>query len=330
MVDLGNLIRRKCKCDMTEDKSNLQRILEAGIFSVTAEIGPPMSADGDLVRNKAQQLKGIADAANVTDNQTAIVRMSSIAASYIALSEGVEPVLQMTCRDRNRIAIQSDLLGAYALGIRNLLCLSGDHQSFGNHPESKNVFDIDSVQLLHALKRMKEEKIFMSGKPSKKPAEFFLGATANPFADPEEMQFIKLHKKIEAGAQFIQTQAIYDIEKFARWMEKVRSANLHKKAYILAGILVNKSLKSVEMTKKVPGMQVPDCFVERMAKASNQQEEGVNIALDLIKDIRKIEGISGIHIMAVGWESIVPTIVERAGLLPRPRIDGLRGSDVNA
>lgn len=305
---------------MTMDKSYLQRILETGIFSVTAEIGPPMSADADFVRKRARELKGIIDAANVTDNQTAIVRMSSIAASCLSLQEGVEPVVQMTCRDRNRIAIQSDLLGAYALGLRNLLCLSGDHQSFGNHPESKNVYDIDSIQLLRALKRMKEEKVFMSGKPTKKPAEFFLGATANPFADPEELQFIRLHKKIEAGAQFIQTQAIYDTEKFAAWMEKVRSAGLHKKAYILAGILVNKSLKSVEMTKKVAGMQVPDVFVDRMKKASNQEEEGINIALDIIKDIRKIEGVSGLHIMAVGWESIVPTIVERAGFLPRPTI----------
>lgn len=315
---------------MTMEKSNLQRILEAGSFSVTAEIGPPMSADGDFVRTRARELDGIIDAANVTDNQTAIVRMSSVAASYLSLQEGIEPVLQMTCRDRNRIAIQSDLLGAYALGIRNLLCLSGDHQSFGNHPESKNVYDIDSIQLLKAMKKLKEEKVFISGKPSKVPPEFFLGATANPFADPEELQFIRLHKKIEAGAQFIQTQAIYDVEKFADWMEKVRKAGFHKKAYFLAGILVNKSLKSIEMTKKVAGMQVPDSYVERMKKASDQQAEGVNIALDLIKEIKGIEGVSGIHIMAVGWESIVPTIVEKAGFLPRPGVDALKGSDVNA
>jgi methylenetetrahydrofolate reductase (NADPH) len=315
---------------MSIEKSNLQRILEAGIFSVSAEIGPPMSADGDFVRKKALNLKGIIDAANVTDNQTAIVRMSSIAASCLSLQEGIEPVVQMTCRDRNRIAIQSDLLGAYALGLRNVLCLSGDHQSFGNHPESKNVYDIDSIQLLNALKRMKEESIFMSGKTTKKPAQFFLGGTANPFADPEELQLIRLHKKIEAGAQFIQTQAVYDLEKFSSWMEKVRSAGLHKKAYILAGILVNKSLKSIEMTKMVAGMEVPDSFLERMREASNQEEEGISIALDLIKGIRKIEGVSGIHIMAVGWESIVPTIVEQAGFLPRPVPEMLKGSEANA
>lgn len=306
---------------MTMEKSRLQKILESGNFSVTAEIGPPMSANAEIVRKSAHEMLGIVDAANVTDNQTAIVRMSSIAASSLINGVGIEPVVQMTCRDRNRIAIQSDLLGAYALGLRNLLCLSGDHQIFGNHPESKNVYDIDSIQLLRALKKMKEEKVFMSGKPTKVPAEFFLGATANPFADPEELQFIRLRKKIEAGAQFIQTQAIYDVDHFAAWMEKVRSAGLHKKAYILAGILANKSLKSLEMTKKVAGMKVPDELIERMRNASSYEEEGVKIALELINRLKSIEGVSGIHIMAVGWESIVPVIVERAGFLPRPKPD---------
>ena len=235
----------------------------------------------------------------------------------------------MTCRDRNRIAIQSDLLGAYAMGLRNVLCLSGDHQSFGNHPQSKNVFDIDSIQLVSALNRMKQEGVFISGKQSKFPPKFFIGATANPFADPEELQLIRLHKKIAAGAQFIQTQSIYDTEKFARWMEKVRAAGLHKKAYILAGILVNKSLKSIEMTKMVAGMDIPDALVERMRGVEDQQAEGVEIALEIIRDIQKIEGISGIHIMAVGWESIVPTVVERAGFLPRPVPEALKGGAEN-
>jgi len=300
------------------DKSLLQRTLEAGHFSVSAEIGPPMSANADLVRNKARELRGLVDGVNITDNQTSIVRMSSIAASFLTLSEGVEPVVQMTCRDRNRIAIQSDLLGAYAMGLRNVLCLSGDHQSFGNHPQSKNVFDIDSIQLVGALYKLKTEGVFISGSPCKAPPDFFIGATANPFADPEELQFIRLKKKINAGAQFIQTQSIYDIEHFKRWMEKVRQAGLHKKSYILAGILVNKSLKSIEMTKLVAGMKVPDFYIERMRDAPNCEEEGVNIALDLIKEIRQIEGVSGLHIMAVNWESIVPTILERAGFLPRP------------
>ncbi len=305
---------------MSDDRSNLQKVLEAGEFSVTAEIGPPMSANAENVREKAKELVGLVDAANVTDNQTAIVRMSSIAASYLSLQEGVDPVVQMTCRDRNRIAMQSDLLGAYAMGLRNLLCLSGDHQSFGNHPQSKNVYDIDSIQLLRAMKTLQEEGIFLGGSKCKTPPKFFLGATANPFADPEELQLIRLEKKINAGARFIQTQAIYDIEKFSRWMEAVRERGLHERAYIQAGILVNKSLKSIQMTQLVAGMEVPDYCVERMQKAEDKQAEGVAMALDSIKELRKIKGVSGIHIMAVGWEEIVPTIVEKAGFLPRPKL----------
>jgi len=240
--------------------------------------------------------------------------MSSIAASCIAQSRGVEAVMQMTCRDRNRIAIQSDLLGAYALGIRNLLCLSGDHQSLGNQPQSKNVYDIDSIQLIKAVADMKNEGVFMSGKKSKNMPKFFIGATANPFADPFELQMIRLRKKIDAGARFIQTQAVYDIGRFEAWMKEVRRLGLHEKAYIQAGILVNKSVKSIEMTRKVSGMQIPDDIVERMRNSDDAEREGVLISLELIDKIRKIEGVRGIHIMAVGWESIVPSIVKEAGL----------------
>ena len=305
---------------MIIEKSNLQKVLEAGHFSVSGEIGPPMSADAEFVRKHAREMAGFVDCANVTDCQTAIVRMSSVAASCLIAQEGVEPVLQMTCRDRNRIAIQSDLLGAYALGIRNLLILSGDHQSFGNHPQSKNVFDVDSIQLIKALHDQLEKGIFMSGRESKCPARFFLGATANPFADPEELQLMRLEKKINAGARFIQTQAIYNVERFESWMEKVRARDLHKKAYILAGIVVNKSLKSIEMTGIVPGMDIPGALIERMRAAEDAPSEGVAIALDLINNIKQIEGISGLHIMAIGWEKIVPDIVEKAGLLPRPLV----------
>jgi methylenetetrahydrofolate reductase (NADPH) len=302
------------------EKSNLQKVLEERKFSVTAEIGPPMSADADNVRNKARELKGIVDAANVTDNQTAIVRMSSIAAASISQGEGIETVVQMTVRDRNRIALQSDLLGAYALGLRNLLILSGDHQSFGNHPQSKNVFDVDSIQFLQAMNRLQEEGVFMGGNKCKNPPRFFLGATINPFADPQDLQLIRLEKKINAGAKFIQTQSIYDIERFAAFMEKVRERGLHKRAFIQAGVLVNKSLKSIQMTQRVAGMSVPDEFVKRFEQAEDKQAEGVAIALELIDKIKKIEGISGIHIMAVGWEEIVPAIVRQAGFLPRPSV----------
>jgi len=305
---------------MGYEKSNLQRVLEAGHFAVTGEVGPPMSADADIVRNKARELVGLVDSVNVTDCQTAIVRMSSVAASCLLLDEGVEPILQMTCRDRNRIAIQSDLLGAHALGIRNLLVLSGDHQRFGNHPQSKNVFDVDSIQLIKALRTQMGEGVFMSGSKTKAPAHFYLGASANPFADPEELQIIRLEKKINAGAQFIQTQAIYNVERFKSWMEKIRARDLHEKAHIIAGIVVNKSLKSIEMTGLVPGMDIPEPLIKRMHDADDKQAEGVAIALDLINEIRHIEGVHGLHIMAIGWEEIVPDILEKAGLLPRPKV----------
>jgi methylenetetrahydrofolate reductase (NADPH) len=301
-----------------DEKTNLQRVLEAGFFSFSAEIGPPMGGSADNVRGKAQKLRGFVDAANVTDNQTAIVRMSSIAASCIAQSEGVEPVVQMTCRDRNRIAIQSDLLGAYALGLRNVLVLSGDHQSFGNHPGSKNVYDIDSIQLLKGLNDLMEKSVFIGGQKMKEPVRFFLGASTNPFADPEELHLIRLEKKIRAGARFVQTQGIYDIGKFKAWMEKVRVLGLHEKAFFLAGVIVNRSVKSIEMTALVPGMDIPEHLIQRMRDSEKKEDEGVAIALDLIGELRCIEGVAGVHVMAIGWESIVPAIAERAGLLPRP------------
>lgn len=294
--------------------SRLQEVFESGSFAVTAEIGPPMSADASHVEKSADALRGVVHAANVTDNQTSIVRMSSISASVLAIRRGLEPIMQMTCRDRNRIAIQSDLLGAYALGARNLLCLSGDHQSLGNQPESKNVYDIDSIQLLKAVADMKKAGIFMNGKTAKNMPKFFLGATANPFADPAELQLIRLRKKIEAGAQFIQTQSVYDIERFEEWMADVRKLGLHERAYIQAGVLVNKSVRSIEMTQRVAGMRIPDTLIERMRASEDAQQEGIAITLELIAKIRRIEGVRGIHIMAVGWESIVPEVVRKAGL----------------
>ena len=227
----------------------------------------------------------------------------------------------MTCRDRNRIAIQSDLLGAWALGLRNLLILSGDHQAFGNDRGAKNVYDVDSIQLIKMLTDLQNEGVFHNGKKAKGVPGFFIGTTSNPFADPAELQLIRLKKKITAGARIVQTQSIYNVEKSEAWMEKVREWGLHKEAYFQAGVLVNKSVRSIEMTQKVPGMDIPDHLVERMRKAEDPKEEGIRIALEIIQRVRKIEGVSGVHIMAVGWEEIVPVIVERAGFLPRPALD---------
>jgi methylenetetrahydrofolate reductase (NADPH) len=302
--------------------SNLEKVLSSGQFAVTAELGPPKSCDPKVVEKKAEILKGFADAVNITDNQTAIVRTSSIAAGAIVARKGLEPVVQMTCRDRNRIAIQSDLLGAAALGMKNLLCLTGDHQSFGNHPQARGVFDLDSIQLIDMVRRMRDEKKFQCGEEMSVEPHFFIGAAANPFADPFEFRVIRLAKKITAGAEFIQTQLIYNVEKFARWMKMVREMGLHEKTYILAGVGPIKSAGAARyMKNKVAGMDVPDEIVERLQAASDSKAEGIKICLDIIEQVRAIEGVAGIHIMAIEWESAVPEIVERAGLLPRPQID---------
>lgn len=303
--------------------SRLKKMFQAGHFVVSGEIGPPKSANGELVQHHAKMLNDYVDGVNLTDNQTAIVRLSSIAAGVHVLQAGGEPIMQMTCRDRNRIGLQSDLLGAYSLGIENVLCLSGDHQSFGNHATGKNVYDIDSIQLIQTVKNMRDEKKFLCGEGIKDhEPNFFIGCVANPFADPFEWRVLRLEKKINAGAEFVQTQCILDMERFERFMEKVRERGLHERAYIVAGLMPMKSGKAASyMQKNVAGMMVSDDLVQRMQKAENPKEEGVNICVEQIKHVMKIPGVKGVHIMAVNWEEIVPTIVERAGLLPRPKVD---------
>ncbi len=299
--------------------SNLEKVLTEGHFAVTSELGPPKGTSADFIRRKVEVLRNYVDAVNVTDNQTAVVRMSSVAACAILRQVGVDPVMQMTCRDRNRIAIQSDILGAVALGIRNLLCLSGDHQKFGNHPESKNVHDIDSIQLVQMVRRMRDDGQFLCGDKISGGVPLFIGAAANPFGDPFEFRPLRLEKKVRAGADFIQTQGVFDIERFARYMERVRERGLHEKVYILAGIIPMKSAGMARyMRDYVAGLIVPDELVQRMESAKDPKEEGVQIAVELIEQVREIEGVRGIHIMAVAWEEIVPVIVERAGLYPRP------------
>jgi len=232
----------------------------------------------------------------------------------------------MVCRDRNRIAIQSDVLGAYALGIKNMLCLTGDHQKFGNHPTARNVFDIDSIQLLDMMKRMRDDKVFQCGEEirnSKKAPvvepRMFLGAAENPFAHPFEFRAVRLAKKVNAGADFIQTQCIFDVPRFKQWMKEVVDLGLHEKVHILAGVMPVKSAGQVRyMKNNVAGMLIPDSLVDRMKGADDPKEEGVNFVVELINEVREIEGIRGVHIMAVEWEEMVPMIVERAGLLPRP------------
>ena len=302
--------------------STLEKVLTAGKFAVTAELGPPQNANPQAIRNKAQYALGKVDAVNITDNQTAIVRMSSIAACAIAISCGVEPVAQMVCRDRNRIAMQSDILGAAALGIKNLLCLSGDHQKFGNHPQAKNVFDMGSIQLIAMVKKMRDDKKFLSDDLIKEhEPKLFIGAVENPFADPFEFRVIRLAKKIEAGADFIQTQCIFDIDKFDKWMKLVVEEGLHKKVYILAGLTPVRSAKALQYMKKyVAGMSIPNELITRIESAEDPKEEGIKICLETIERVKNIDGVSGIHLMPIGWESITPDILERADLLPRPEV----------
>ncbi|NLJ75844.1 MAG: methylenetetrahydrofolate reductase [Peptococcaceae bacterium] len=302
---------------LTSVGSNLERVLKSGRHVVTAELGPPKHSSPHNIIRHTKKLKGYIDAANVTDCQSAVVHMSSISAAFHIMNNGIEPVVQVTCRDRNRIAIQSDLLGAYSMGLKNVLCLSGDHQMFGNHPSAKNVYDIDSIQLIQLTKRMCDEKLFFSGAAIKEfEPKFFIGAVANPFADPFEYQVDRLEKKINAGAEFIQTQCIYDVERFARFMEMCVERGLHERAHILAGVTPLKSSRAAKfMQNRVPGISVPEEIVRRLMKAEDQKAEGISICIEQIKFMKEnVKGLAGFHIMAISWEEIIPEIMKGAGI----------------
>jgi methylenetetrahydrofolate reductase (NADPH) len=302
-------------------RGKLQQTLVEGKFAVTAEIGPPRGANVDVIRGKAGLLKGCVDAVNVTDNQTAIVRMSSISACAHLVQLGMEPVMQMVTRDRNRIALQSDIMGAYSLGIRNMLCLSGDHQTFGSQPGAMNVFDIDSVHLIHTVKTMRDEGKDMSGYELNVAPQMFIGAAENPFADPFEYRVIRLAKKVAAGVDFIQTQCVYDMERFREWMKQARDKGLTEKVYILAGVTPLKSARMAKyMATKVAGITIPEQMIKRMEGVAKEHAaaEGIKICLETIQELREIKGLSGIHIMAIEWEEKVVEIVKAAGLFPRP------------
>jgi len=302
--------------------SNLEKILEKGEFAVTGECGPPKGADVEVVKKKGELLKGYVDAVNVTDNQTSIVRMSSIATCALLNQMGLEGTMQMVSRDRNRIAMQSDIFGAYALGIRNILCLSGDHQQFGNHPTAKNVFDVDSIQMIQMVKQMRDEGKVLGGDEIEGVPKMFIGAAVNPFADPFEFRVVRLAKKVAAGADFVQTQCIYDMDRFERWMEMVRKRGLHEKVHILAGVT---PLKSVGMAKymatQVSGIVIPEKIIKRMQDApkGKKAEEGITICVETIQKLFNMKGIHGIHLMAIEWEEMVEEIVKKAGLFPRPK-----------
>jgi methylenetetrahydrofolate reductase (NADPH) len=301
-------------------ESRLEKALKSGQFAVTAECGPPRGADVSALENKGRYLLGYVDAVNVTDNQTAIVRMSSVAACSILKGLGHEPILQMVTRDRNRIALQSDLFGAYALGIRNVLCLTGDHHSFGNQKEAVGVFDLDSIQLVKTVRDMREEGTLIGGADIQEPPKMFIGAAANPFADPPEWRVVRLAKKIQAGADFIQTQCIFNIDRFEQFMNRAHDMGLTEKVSILAGITPLKSAAMARyMSAKVAGMEVPEEIINRISALPKEEQaaEGVKIAVETIQRVREIEGVAGVHIMAIEWEEKVPEILGAAGIANR-------------
>lgn len=304
-------------------QSALERVLEAGVPAVTSECGPPRGAVPEKVRQKAEKLKGYVDAINVTDNQTAMVRMSSFAACLIIKQMGLHPILQMVTRDRNRLAMQSDIIGAYSHGIDTMLCLSGDHPCFGDHPMAANVYDLDSIQFVQMVRKMRDEGKFQGGDEILNAPKMYIGAAANPFADPFELRVARLAKKAKAGADFIQTQCIYNLERFGKWMEGIRDRGLHEKIHILAGVTPMKSAGMAKyMKNKVPGMDVPDSLIKRMSGVpkEKQAEEGIKICVETIQSLKEMKGVAGFHIMAIEWEERVPEIVERAGLYPRPTV----------
>lgn len=300
-------------------KTNLQQVLNQGHFAVTAEIGPPKGSDPQSIVRKTEQLNGFADAFNITDNQTAVARMSSLAGACIVRQQGMEPVFQMACRDRNRLALQADILGASALGIHNMLFVTGDHQSKGNHPHAKGVFDIDSIQLISIAKNLRDMHIFENQEMLKsKSPQIFIGGVSNPFVSSIPLRVDRLEKKIRAGADFIQTQSVFNLPRFEEWMDAVRDRNLDDQVHILAGITPLKSVKMMQRMKyHVPGVDIPDSLEKRMLDAEDVQEEALLLTDELIRSIKLIKGVHGVHITALFWEQKIPEIVKKSGLLPR-------------
>jgi methylenetetrahydrofolate reductase (NADPH) len=298
-------------------RSHLQAALQGGQFAITAEIGPPRGANVGPIRRKARLLRDWIDAANITDNQSAVVRLASWAGCLVAMQEGLEPVMQLQCRDRNRIALQSDLLGAAAMGIPNILLLTGDHTRFGDHPDAKPVFDLDSIQLVWTARTMQQQAKLLSGRELRPAPEWFIGAVENPFAPPLRWRAQRLGKKIAAGARFCQTQFIYDVNIFRQWMQHVRDLGLDQRCSILAGVGPVRSLRAMEfMRQEVPGMYVPDDVVRRLRGVPSDQvsAEGLKLCSEIIAEVKEIPGVAGVHVMAVSWEDAIPEILERAGI----------------
>jgi methylenetetrahydrofolate reductase (NADPH) len=299
--------------------AGLRARLESGQFAVTAEIGPPRGADPGAIRSKAEALRGWVDAVNVTDNQGARARMASWAGSLLAAQAGVEPVMQLTGRDRNRLALQADLLGAWAVGIPNVLLMAGDHPKFGDHPDATPVFDLDTVQLIGAARAMRDEGRLLSGQPLTGRPGWLIGAAENPFTAPADSPTARLGAKAAAGAGFAQTQFVFDVAAFARWMAAVRDTGLDRRCRILAGAGPIRSVAALQRMRALPGVHIPGEVARRLraAPARRAEEEGVRICAEIIEQVRQLPGVSGVHVMAPGYERGIPGILERAGLARR-------------
>ncbi|WP_044008436.1 methylenetetrahydrofolate reductase [Leisingera methylohalidivorans] len=296
--------------------SRLERVLRSGRFAITAELNPPDSADPADVYDAARPLGEVADAINATDASGANCHMSSIGISALLTRAGYSPVYQISCRDRNRIAIQGDVLGAAAMGVSNVLCLTGDGVGVGDQPGAKPVFDFDSLSLLRTIRTMRDERKFLSGRTIKNPPLLFLGAAENPCIPPYEWRPERLAKKVEAGAEYIQTNYIYDVPLFEKFMARVRDLGLDKKVYILAGVGPLASARAARwMRSNVPGIHVPDAVIDRMEKAEKPGQEGKKICVELIQQMREIAGVSGVHVMAYRKEHEVSEIIRASGVL---------------
>lgn len=310
----------------TEPVSELERRLKAKEFVVTAEVQPPQTVSTNKLCSNIALVKPYVSAVNFTDCPSATPRMSSLACSSMAIQNGVEPVMQIAARDRTRVGLQAEVVGASALGVRNILCLSGDSMKLAPGPRGRmDVVDLDSIQMLWILRRMRDEGRYLDGREMKFPPKFFLGAAASPFASEPKFQALREHKKVNAGAQFFQTNLVFDADRLEIWLNELAKRNILDKVYILIGITPLKTLKMAKyMNDEVPGVFIPDSVIKRMENADvagNAQEEGVQIALELIEKIRGKQGVNGLHIMAVGWEEIVPRIVTEAGLIPENRFE---------
>jgi 5,10-methylenetetrahydrofolate reductase len=302
-------------------RSHLHRLLQAGEFVVTAELQTSDSSDPARIVELAGTLRGRVDAVNCTDNSAAHAHIAAMAAARLLLDQGVEPVMQMVCRDRNRLALQADLLGAAALGVRNIVCMTGDDVSAGDHPETKPIYDLDSVQLIRMARIMRDDCTYLSGRALTDPPSVLIGAVENPFAPPLEFRPMRLGTKIEAGAEFVQTQICFNLDKLRVFMARCGELGLLDHVWVLAGVFVPSSAAGVRYLRdQVPGLDVPEHVIERMEATPRdaQKEEGVRIALEIVEAVREIPGISGIHVMTINHEEAIPRVVEGAGLLPRP------------